>query len=128
MSRSVFQQFTPLLHELNAAIGFAVVVATVAGRPSSHSSWVPECVKPAAPDSKSVVKTVVVVKPAAQVGGGGGSQMRSAHDVSVPPLAPAVSSRRSRVQVPPASWPSNQERRYAPDVLAVPAVELFSGL
>ena len=110
LSRSVFQQLTPLLQVLNAATGLAVVVATVAGVPSSHSSAVPECVKPAAPLSKSVVNTVVGVKPAAQVGGGGGSQTRMLQAVSVPPLAPAVSSRRSRVQVPPAFSPSNQRQ------------------
>jgi len=55
LSRSVFQQFTPLLQVEKPATGLAVVVATVAGRPSSHSSCVPEWVKPAAPDSKSVL-------------------------------------------------------------------------
>src|SRR4029453_6165591 len=104
-------QFTPLLHVVNAATGFVVVVAAVAGRPSSHSSWVPGCVKPAAPLSKSVEKTVCVTKPGGHAGGGGGSQTRMLQEVRVPPLASAVSSRRSRVQVPPAFSPSNQPRR-----------------
>ena len=109
--RSVFQQLVPLLQVVNAAIGLAVVVAAVAGRPRAHSSAVPEWVNPAAPPSKSVEKTVVGAKPVAQAGGGGGSQIRRLHEVSVPPLALLPSSRRSSVQVPPASSPSNQLRR-----------------
>jgi len=87
--RSVFQQFTPLLQVLKPATGLAVVVATVAGKPRAHSSAVPECVKPAAPLSKSVLKTVCGRKPGAHAGGGGTSQIRRLQDVSVPPLAPA---------------------------------------
>ncbi|MBK6407564.1 MAG: hypothetical protein IPF66_22645 [Holophagales bacterium] len=44
------KQFAPLLQPVTGAN---------VGRPISHSSSVPECVKPAAPDSKSVAYTVV---------------------------------------------------------------------
>ncbi len=91
----------------------AVEVAAVLGSPRAHWSPAPEWVKPAAPLSKSVANTVVGTNPGAHRGGGGASQMRRLQEVSVPPWVFVVLSRRSSVQVPPASSPSNQPRRYA---------------
>ena len=79
LSRSVFQQFTPLLQVVKPATGLAVVVATVAGRPSSHSSAVPRVREAGGAASKSVVNTVVGAKP-----GGAGRRRRRLADADAP--------------------------------------------
>src|SRR5688572_14532367 len=102
-ARSVFQQFVPLLHEL---------IGATMGVPSAHSSCVPECVKPASPDSKSVANTGTSAPSPAHVGAANGSQIVMLQLVSSPPLF-VVSSSTFNVHVPPAFSPLSQFSRYS---------------
>jgi hypothetical protein len=94
--------FTPL---------WAVVMGPNAGRPRSHSSCTPACVKPASPASKSVLKTVVSAGPGfTQAGRGSGRHTSMLKELTVP-VSAVVSSRTRSVHVPWASMPLKYSRR-----------------